>query len=99
MVICVQVIQAVGKSFHPDCFHCVICKHSLQGALFSVDAENQIYCIKDFQRSVAAVCNACGMLILPPEGCAETVRVESRNQSYHPECFQFIYNQSAVNKS
>ncbi|XP_072531111.1 LIM domain-containing protein 1 [Salminus brasiliensis] len=93
------IVQAVGKSFHPACFRCVICKHSLEGEPFSVDAQSQIYCIKDFQRSVAPTCKACGLLILPPEGSAETIQVVSMEQSYHLECFQDIFGGSAINNS
>lgn len=46
----VQVIQALGKSFHPDCFHCVICKEKLEGQSFNVDTQQKIYCVKDYQR-------------------------------------------------
>ncbi|XP_056597987.1 LIM domain-containing protein 1 isoform X2 [Triplophysa dalaica] len=82
------VIQALGKSFHPDCFHCVICKEKLEGQQFNVDTQQKIYCVKDYRRFVAQTCEACGLLILPTEGSNETVRVVSMGRNYHVTCYE-----------
>ncbi|KAI4884252.1 hypothetical protein NFI96_014344 [Prochilodus magdalenae] len=92
-----RVVQAVGKSFHPACFHCVVCNKSLEGELFSVDSQSKIYCVKDFQRSIAPTCEACGLLILPSEGSAETVQVVSMERNYHLECYHCNFGESVIN--
>ncbi|XP_021323920.1 LIM domain-containing protein 1 [Danio rerio] len=83
-----MVLQALGKSFHRECFRCVVCNETLEGQQFSVDAQNKIYCVKDYHRFLAQTCAVCEQLILPIEGSNESMRVLTMGRSYHVACYE-----------
>lgn len=83
-----RILRATGKAYHPQCFTCVVCRKSLDGVPFTVDATNQIHCIEDFHRKFAPRCSVCQHPIMPEPGQEETVRIVALDRSFHVHCYK-----------
>ncbi|XP_077463543.1 lipoma-preferred partner isoform X3 [Stigmatopora argus] len=83
-----RILRATGKAYHPHCFICVVCKRSLDGVPFTVDASNHIHCIQDFHRKFAPRCCVCGEPIMPAPGQEETVRIVALDRDFHVHCYR-----------
>nr|XP_033781299.1 thyroid receptor-interacting protein 6 isoform X1 [Geotrypetes seraphini] len=83
-----RILRAVGKTYHPECFVCVVCRRCLDGVPFTVDASSQIHCIEDFHLKFAPRCSVCGNAIMPEPGQEETVRIVALDRSFHIGCYK-----------
>uniref|UniRef100_A0A8D0GSS7 WT1 interacting protein n=1 Tax=Sphenodon punctatus TaxID=8508 RepID=A0A8D0GSS7_SPHPU len=79
-----MILQALGKSYHPGCFRCVVCNECLDGVPFTVDVENNIYCKND---KILPTLLISFTLYSPNQGSEETIRVVSMDRDYHVECY------------
>lgn len=87
-VILKNIIQAVGRTYHPECFRCSICQTILDGAPFTVDLRKRIYCLDDYYKTFAPRCAVCSQPITPVKGSEETVRLVSMGRDFHVDCYK-----------
>ncbi|XP_044525444.1 lipoma-preferred partner [Gracilinanus agilis] len=83
-----RILRATGKAYHPHCFTCVMCRRSLDGIPFTVDAGGHIHCIEDFHKKFAPRCSVCKEPIMPAPGQEETVRIVALDRDFHVQCYR-----------
>jgi len=76
-----RLINAVGKTYHPDHFVCDYCSQPFPGGKFLVGPDQKLYCENDFMELHAKICAVCSDVI---RGKAVNI---SNGKSYHSEHF------------
>lgn len=83
-----RVLKAVGQCFHAQCFRCITCSCTLEGAPFITDDNNNPYCVQDYHRRFSPLCVSCNEPIVPAPGSEETVRVVALDKNFHLKCYR-----------
>ena len=78
--ITVELVEALGKSYHPECLSCSQCGKSLAGARFVV-LEGKVICEADYQAKTAFDCCGCKNKIVATE-CLKV-----GEDRFHQGCF------------
>lgn len=85
-----ESIQAMGQSWHVECFVCAYCSKPLSDVSDGNDSEETtpfnfyvfngaIYCAKDYLEHMADKCSGCGFHV--------DAALEVLGHTWHPECF------------
>ncbi|XP_068935005.1 filamin-binding LIM protein 1 isoform X1 [Petaurus breviceps papuanus] len=82
-----HVIRALGQTFHPDCFTCVVCSRRIGDESFALDEQNEVYCLDDFYRKFAPVCSICENPIIPRDG-KDVFKIECMGRNFHENCYR-----------
>ncbi|GCB62223.1 hypothetical protein scyTo_0007191 [Scyliorhinus torazame] len=83
-----QIIRAMDKAFHPECFTCVVCNRLIGSERFGVNKSNEIHCLEDFQRKYAPQCCVCNMPIIPETVKEECLNIELFGLHFHVNCYR-----------
>ncbi|KAM3824153.1 filamin-binding LIM protein 1 isoform 2-T3 [Vipera latastei] len=59
-VILHEIVWALGKGYHPECFTCVACSRQIGSDAFAVDDNHQALCLPDFYRYGTVASPPCG---------------------------------------
>jgi len=78
-----KITQGLGKNYHPEHFVCVICKKSLDGAVFS-EKDGKIYCEKDYDQQFSTMCVDCGQVI-------QGECMQDGDKFWHPDHFKCAF--------
>ncbi|XP_072465092.1 filamin-binding LIM protein 1 isoform X1 [Notamacropus eugenii] len=82
-----HVIRALGQTFHPECFTCVVCSRCIGDESFALDEQNEVYCLDDFYRKFAPVCSICEKPIIPRDG-KDAFKIECMGRNFHENCYR-----------
>ncbi|XP_033821920.1 filamin-binding LIM protein 1 [Periophthalmus magnuspinnatus] len=87
-VIKYQVMRALERAYHPQCFMCTTCKQQIGEQRFAQGEVGEVYCLPDYYRKYAPKCNACNQLIIPKEDGTDSFTIECLGNSYHEDCYR-----------
>uniref|UniRef100_A0A6B2L6P4 LIM zinc-binding domain-containing protein n=1 Tax=Arcella intermedia TaxID=1963864 RepID=A0A6B2L6P4_9EUKA len=74
------LVQAMGKSYHPDHFVCECCSQPFPGGRFIKASDEHLYCEQDYEELFARRCKVCHQTITGKI-------VNAEGATYHPEHF------------
>ncbi|TKS71734.1 Filamin-binding LIM protein 1 [Collichthys lucidus] len=83
-----HVIRALERAYHLSCFTCTTCKQQIGEQAFAQGEVGEVYCLQDYYRKYAPMCNACKQLIIPKEDGTDSYNVECLGRSYHENCYR-----------
>lgn len=87
-VIKYQVMRALERAYHPQCFTCTTCKQQIGEQRFAQGEVGEVYCLPDYYRKYAPKCHACNQLIIPKEDGTDSYTVECLGHAYHEDCYR-----------
>ncbi|CAG2121204.1 unnamed protein product, partial [Medioppia subpectinata] len=76
-----QIVNAMGKPWHPLCFKCTECAIPLTPPHFR-EKNGKPYCERDYNRLFAPPCHGCSLPITDP-----STMVKAMGKNWHPQCF------------
>ncbi|XP_021348699.1 PDZ and LIM domain protein 7-like isoform X2 [Mizuhopecten yessoensis] len=76
-----ECVNALQKTYHPDCFTCHQCKQAIGGNQFHLE-DGHAYCEHDWKQMFQTMCKGCAFPIEPGDRW-----VEAMGSNYHSECF------------
>ncbi|CAL8138519.1 unnamed protein product [Orchesella dallaii] len=76
-----ECLNAIGRSYHPECFQCRHCNKPFGNSPFFLE-DGEPYCDADWNELFTTKCYACGFPIEAGDRW-----VEAMNQNYHSQCF------------
>ncbi len=74
-------VQAMGNSYHQDCFLCHHCNEPITGTAFHI-SEGKPYCKKDYQALFSVRCAGCNYPVEPGDAWVEALK-----KQWHSTCF------------
>ncbi|XP_077330868.1 filamin-binding LIM protein 1 [Lithobates pipiens] len=82
-----HIVRAMGNSYHPECFRCVVCHRTIADESFAVDEYNDVHCAQDYYRKYAPICNVCEEPIIPRDG-QDSYKIECIGRNFHENCYR-----------
>ncbi|KAF6019020.1 PDLIM5 [Bugula neritina] len=76
-----DTINALEKTWHPNCFVCEECGEAISSGAFHVE-QGRPYCMKDWQRLFQTKCSGCTFPVEPGDKW-----IEALGANWHSECF------------
>ncbi|XP_071808220.1 PDZ and LIM domain protein 5-like isoform X1 [Asterias amurensis] len=74
-------VQAMGSTYHQDCFLCHHCNEPITGTAFHI-SEGKPYCKKDYQALFSVRCAGCNYPVEPGDAWVEALK-----KQWHSTCF------------
>lgn len=79
-----KFVQAMGQTFHPQCFTCEFCNKPLGGQFLVEDGKRTCRACAEAN---AGVCHRCGKSVMSDDVTERMRVIHMGDRVYHPECF------------